>query len=142
MQAAINSAPEGAPVLTETLPGPTGESNRLSTQSRAPVLCLGPGHQTADKQAAEIKRLGGRAVAASGFMRPSDLTKLKGFSGVMWWGDNDTARAYEIALSERNGAIIPLIVGSPDVTRARSERHVCVDTTASGGNAALLGGAS
>ena len=30
----------------------------------------------------------------------------------------------------------------PDLARVMGERHVCVDTTAAGGNAALLGGAS
>ena len=61
---------------------------------------------------------------------------------MIWWGSQDSARAYEEALAELDGPIIPLITGEPDVTRARSERHVCVDTTASGGNAALLGGAA
>ena len=32
------------------------------------------------------------------------------------------------------------VTGLPDKGHARAERHVCVDTTASGGNAALLGG--
>ncbi|CUJ14114.1 bifunctional proline dehydrogenase/L-glutamate gamma-semialdehyde dehydrogenase PutA [Cognatishimia activa] len=140
MQLAIDTAPKGAPVQTETLPGPTGESNRLSTLSRDPVLCLGPGHQTAIEQAKAIEDLGGRAVAASGLLCPNDLVKLQGFSGVLWWGTEESARAYEAALAERGGPIIPLIVGKPDEARARSERHVCVDTTASGGNAALLGG--
>jgi len=142
MQKAIDTAPEGAPLETMTLPGPTGESNRLSTEARAPVLCLGPGHQAAQEQAAEIQKLGGRAVAVSGLLSPQDLLKLKGFSCVIWWGNEESARAYEQALSERNGPIIPLIVGEPDKTRARAERHVCVDTTASGGNAALLGGSA
>lgn len=142
MQSSINKAPEGAPVETVSLPGPTGESNRLSTLSREPVLCLGPGNAAAAKQAEAVTRLGGRAVAASGLFTPSDLSKLHGYSGVIWWGSEDTARAYENALSELDGPIIPLITGEPDVTRARSERHVCVDTTASGGNAALLGGAA
>ncbi|SHH53184.1 bifunctional proline dehydrogenase/L-glutamate gamma-semialdehyde dehydrogenase PutA [Cognatishimia maritima] len=142
VQRAIDNAPAGAPTQTVTLPGPTGESNRLSTSSRAPVLCLGPGNAAAEEQAAAIKKLGGRAVAVGGFVTPDDVQKLQGFSGVLWWGDVETGRAYEQALSERNGPIIPLITGQPDVTRARAEHHVCVDTTASGGNAALLGGAA
>ena len=58
---------------------------------------------------------------------------------MLWWGDVDTARAYEQALAKRTGPIIPLMRGLPDTARVRLERHVCVDTTASGGNAALLG---
>ena len=38
--------------------------------------------------------------------------------------------------------ILPLITGLPDTGHVMGERHVCVDTTASGGNAALLGGAA
>ena len=48
----------------------------------------------------------------------------------------------EQALAARDGSIVPLIIGQPDVARARAERHVCVDTTAAGGNAALLSGAA
>ena len=43
------------------------------------------------------------------------------------------------ALSKRDGAIMPLISGQPDVGHVLWERHLCVDTTAAGGNAALLG---
>jgi hypothetical protein len=38
----------------------------------------------------------------------------------------------------RAGPILPLIGGTPDAGHARLERHVCIDTTASGGNAQLL----
>jgi len=53
-----------------------------------------------------------------------------------------SAYAYEQALALRTGPIVPLICGLPDPARVRAERHVCVDTTASGGNAALLGAMS
>jgi RHH-type proline utilization regulon transcriptional repressor/proline dehydrogenase/delta 1-pyrroline-5-carboxylate dehydrogenase len=43
-------------------------------------------------------------------------------------------------LAKRTGAILPLITATPDLARVMGERHVCVDTTASGGNAALLAG--
>ena len=42
------------------------------------------------------------------------------------------------ALAQRAGPILPLIGGAPDAGHARLERHVCIDTTASGGNAQLL----
>ncbi|MEM6589594.1 MAG: bifunctional proline dehydrogenase/L-glutamate gamma-semialdehyde dehydrogenase PutA [Pseudomonadota bacterium] len=124
------------------LPGPTGESNRLSVQSRAPVLCLGPGQEAASAQAQAIIDLGGRAVELDGSVSASELETLDGFAGAIWWGDEDTARAYALALSRRNGPILPLITGAPVLGHACFERHVCVDTTAAGGNAALLGGAA
>ena len=70
---------------------------------------------------------------------PEALAEGPSYGGVLWWGDAETARRIDIALSERPGQIVPLIPGMPDVARVRAERHVCVDTTASGGNAALLG---
>ena len=36
------------------------------------------------------------------------------------------------------GPILPLVGGAPDPGHALLERHVCIDTTASGGNAQLL----
>jgi RHH-type proline utilization regulon transcriptional repressor/proline dehydrogenase/delta 1-pyrroline-5-carboxylate dehydrogenase len=48
------------------------------------------------------------------------------------------ARAYVQTLAARRGPILPLITGQPDRAHVTEARHVCVDTTASGGNAALL----
>jgi RHH-type proline utilization regulon transcriptional repressor/proline dehydrogenase/delta 1-pyrroline-5-carboxylate dehydrogenase len=57
---------------------------------------------------------------------------------VIWWGDADTARAYAATLARRDGPILPVLTAMPDRAHVAHERHVCVDTTASGGNAALL----
>ena len=62
---------------------------------------------------------------------------------AIWWGDEATARAYAKALADRDGPIVPLVTGRPDTGHVMHERHLCVDTTAAGGNASLLaGGAS
>jgi RHH-type proline utilization regulon transcriptional repressor/proline dehydrogenase/delta 1-pyrroline-5-carboxylate dehydrogenase len=122
---------------TQALPGPTGESNRLTSLSRPPVLCLGPGQATAETQAAAIRALGGHAILASG-VAPAALNHLQGFSGALWWGDTATARTYAQALAQRQGPILPLITDTPDAAHAMMERHICIDTTASGGNAQLL----
>ncbi|UWR23488.1 bifunctional proline dehydrogenase/L-glutamate gamma-semialdehyde dehydrogenase PutA [Sulfitobacter sp. S190] len=124
---------------TQTLPGPTGESNRLSTLPRPALLCLGPQEDTATAQRRAVEALGGIAVTVSGAIDPELLAQGPDYGGVLWWGDEDTARTLEQALARRSGPIIPLIRGLPDAARVRAERHVCVDTTASGGNAALLG---
>ena len=126
----------GAPQAL-VLPGPTGESNRLTAIPRAPVLCLGPSLATAAAQAQAIRALGGRAVEASG-LAPDALLRLQGFSGVMWWGDAAGGRMRARILADRTGPILPLIGGMPDLAHAMLERHVCIDTTASGGNAQLL----
>ncbi|MEO0938595.1 MAG: bifunctional proline dehydrogenase/L-glutamate gamma-semialdehyde dehydrogenase PutA [Pseudomonadota bacterium] len=119
-----------------TLPGPTGESNRLSLWSGRPVLCLGPGPETARAQAEAVRALGGHAVEASGEIAPEDLGQGPDWKAVLYWGD--TPAPYEAALAARHGPIIPLIRTLPDAAHVLTERHICIDTTASGGNAALL----
>jgi RHH-type proline utilization regulon transcriptional repressor/proline dehydrogenase/delta 1-pyrroline-5-carboxylate dehydrogenase len=100
---------------------------------------MGPGAKAVAEQARAVRALGGVAVEASGPVTPDALTSGPAYGGVLWWGDAETGRAIEQALARRDGPIIPLIPGRPDTARVLAERHVCVDTTASGGNAALLG---
>lgn len=122
------------------MPGPTGEMNRLTAHTRPPLLCLGPGAEAAAAQAAAVQALGGHAVAADGSLPPEALTRLPQLSAVLWWGDAAQGRAYARALAEREGEIVPLITAMPDLAHVAHERHLCVDTTAAGGNAALLAG--
>ncbi|HEY9038733.1 MAG TPA: bifunctional proline dehydrogenase/L-glutamate gamma-semialdehyde dehydrogenase PutA [Roseovarius sp.] len=144
IQAALNKAQsvEMQPREDQLMPGPTGESNRLTSHARPPLLCMGPGREAAKAQARSVMALGGMAVEATGTVPPEALTSLTGFSGALYWGDEATARPYAQALAARNGPILPLITGLPDSGHVLIERHVCVDTTAAGGNAALLGGTS
>ncbi|MDO5612490.1 MAG: bifunctional proline dehydrogenase/L-glutamate gamma-semialdehyde dehydrogenase PutA [Paracoccus sp. (in: a-proteobacteria)] len=129
------------PRLSETLmPGPTGELNRLATYARPPVLCLGPGPQMAAAQAQAVRDLGGQAVTADGAIPPQALRDLPGLSAAIWWGDTAQARAYAQALAARQGAITQLLTTAPTPAQVLHERHLCVDTTAAGGNAALLAG--
>ncbi len=120
----------------ENLPGPTGESNRLSSYQRAPLVCLGPSAVSAAAQVAAVQALGGLAVAGPGLAAKA-LERLA-VSGAVWWGDEAGGRPYAQALARRVGAIVPLI-GAIDAAHVLLERHVCIDTTASGGNAELLG---
>lgn len=111
---------------TLDLPGPTGESNRLSYRARGPILCLGP---DTDAQIQAVKAFGGDPITG-------DINTPA--SAVLWWGDADKARSYAKILADRDGAIVPLITGQPEATHVLHEVHVCIDTTAAGGNAALL----
>jgi RHH-type proline utilization regulon transcriptional repressor/proline dehydrogenase/delta 1-pyrroline-5-carboxylate dehydrogenase len=131
---AATSGPITPPV--QELPGPTGESNRLSFVTRAPLLCLGPGQEAAAAQACAVQALGGVAAIVEGI--PEGLDALDGFSAVVFWGDEDQARMIERALARRKGPILPLISDIPDMGHVFLERHLCIDTTASGGNAQLL----
>mgnify|MGYP000364252574 CR=1 FL=1 len=96
-----------------------------------------PGLAAARAQAEAVRALGGLAVEAAG-LDPAALERLSGIAGAIWWGDEARGRDHARALSRRKGPILPLVMDVPDRGHARLERHVCIDTTASGGNAQLL----
>jgi RHH-type proline utilization regulon transcriptional repressor/proline dehydrogenase/delta 1-pyrroline-5-carboxylate dehydrogenase len=130
--------PQGA-LSAHDLPGPTGESNRLTTHARGPILCMGPGAEAVAVQAAAVRAAGGVAVEVQGALDPAALTSLQGFAAVVWWGMPAPVQA---ALAARPGPILPMVAEMPDKSWVRLERHVCIDTTAAGGNAQLLAGAA
>lgn len=129
------------------MPGPTGESNRLSVFSKSVILCLGPTADAAKAQMYKAACLGcatlGIAPGLSqegtlnGVLEPEVLKTLSGFDGVVCWGDTEFQRTVRQALAHRDGPIPPLI-SSDDFSPCLLERHVCIDTTAAGGNASLL----
>ena len=138
LQDKIDKTQAGHLIAQEFLPGPTGEDNRLRLMAKGAILCLGPSDTIAAQQVKAVQNLGGVAVMADGDLPPDALLHLQGFYGVIYWGYD--AKPYAEALSQRDGAIIPLICAMPDIAHVAHERHICVDTTASGGNAALLAG--
>jgi RHH-type proline utilization regulon transcriptional repressor/proline dehydrogenase/delta 1-pyrroline-5-carboxylate dehydrogenase len=135
------------------LPGPTGESNRLSLHPRGRVLCLGAGAEAAAAQA-RLAHAAGNAVLAvaegaaaaladlpvaalDGRIEPAALTALPDLALVAAEGPEDWLRALRVALAGRDGPIVPLVTErAPE--RYLLERHLCIDTTAAGGNASLL----
>ena len=140
------------------LPGPTGESNRLYLVSRGVVLCLGPGADTAGAQLATALGAGNTAVviadeAEAALARWSDdprvsvldgqlaletLATLDGIAAVASCADDGVLTMLRVALAQRPGPILPLISEPGAIERYVIERHVCIDTTAAGGNATLL----
>ncbi len=138
-------------ISAQTLPGPTGESNRLSVFGRGVILCLGPTLAAAQEQARIAQGQGCRAVivapgavgplAVDGVLDRAALTRLSGFDGVALWAAEDDLRAVRRALAARDGAILPLMAEGDMADRCVVERHVCIDTTAAGGNARLLAAA-
>uniref|UniRef100_UPI0040470DFD bifunctional proline dehydrogenase/L-glutamate gamma-semialdehyde dehydrogenase PutA n=1 Tax=Yoonia sp. TaxID=2212373 RepID=UPI0040470DFD len=138
VQKQLASALNHTPSTPLDLPGPTGESNRHSTRPRGAILCMGPGEAAAAAQVSAVEAFGGLAVNSGGSVAVETLTDMTNLAGVIWWGEQDTGRAIETALSARTGPITALITGLPDAAHVLHERHVCIDTTAAGGNAALL----
>ena len=140
------------------LPGPTGESNRLSFAPRGVVLCLGPGADAVRAQVAAAREAGNAVVAVAngasaaltahatdpsvvvldGQVAPDALTTLLGIAAVACAADRDVLASMRTALARREGPILPLIAEPDAPERYVLERHLCVDTTAAGGNASLL----
>ncbi len=154
VQAMLDRVPAPARVALDraTLPGPTGESNILTTFGRGVVLCLGPTAEMAGFQA-DVARANGCVgvqiapnargeFAIDGVLDLDELTVLTGFKAVVYWGDKAQQRIARGALAARDGALIPLITESNIAERITFERHICIDTTAAGGNASLLAAAS
>ncbi|BBI51811.1 hypothetical protein HORIV_42320 [Vreelandella olivaria] len=143
----------------QTLPGPTGESNRLAMYPKGVVLCLGPTLDIAIAQAAQALGTGCAAVVVApgaeqavkplidagvpvagleGSVSAETLSEVKGIAAVAAAGNSDWTRELRIALAKRDGAIIPLETQTISPDRYVVERHLCIDTTAAGGNASLL----
>jgi len=156
------------------LPGPTGESNRLSVHGRGVFLCMGSGDADGtgnralmqatlalllgngavvvvdDKTRGEAKLLSNAltdAGALPGLLGVIGETSLKAIetapslAGAIFEGSGDYHRAVRICLASRDGPILPLIDTLSDWRPMLIERALCIDTTASGGNAALLASA-
>lgn len=128
------------------LPGPTGESNRYFVVPRHRVLCLGPDASNAQLQAERARALGCNALAVApgckvgleGTISPELLAEIEDLDAVVCW--TDSGQALRAALAARPGAIVPLILEQDFEQWLVFERHACIDTTAAGGNVALLGG--
>ncbi len=154
------SAPQtGLDAEPELMPGPTGELNRLSCHPRGIVLCLGPDAESALAQAGVALSQGNGVVVVApgaaqlaqraaaegiplagieGALLPEALTQLQGVQAVTSAADAATLREYRVALARRDGALLPLITEQNAPERFVIERHLCVDTTAAGGNASLI----
>ncbi|MCP4381802.1 MAG: bifunctional proline dehydrogenase/L-glutamate gamma-semialdehyde dehydrogenase PutA [Hyphomicrobiales bacterium] len=135
---------EPAAIETLSLPGPTGESNQLSLYPRGRVLCLGPSAQDAEEQASAARRLGCKALAVApgvtdglgGRVVPADLERIKSLDAVVGWSAD--LRETRQALARRPGPIVPLLSMQDFDRWLVVERHVCINTTAAGGNPELL----
>ncbi len=139
------------------LPGPTGESNQLTLHPVGTILCLS--HDPDNLIAMVIQALrAGNKVIAVGRSAKRDLKllsdprlALKVINGAF---DSDwldvlkidlvaADRSYDTGslrrgLARRHGPIVRLISELNYPAAYTTERSICIDTTAAGGNAALL----
>jgi RHH-type proline utilization regulon transcriptional repressor/proline dehydrogenase/delta 1-pyrroline-5-carboxylate dehydrogenase len=66
------------------------------------------------------------------------LAEVEGIGGVVLWGAPSLASMARQALARRQGPILPLITDADVGRHCMVERHLCIDTTAAGGNTSLL----
>jgi len=125
--------------LNETdLPGPTGESNRHRVHPRGDVWCFGT-----DVQREAVEALGNTVhVMDRNDFDVSSLETISNVDAVMAMGTEDALRSIRQALAARPGPIVPLVLDPSDVCGLVTERALCIDTTAAGGNASLLAAAA
>ena len=144
----LAATPENNCVETIEMPSYTGERNHLKLYPKGVVLCLGPSLELALQQAKIAKKYGNATliiipfehplIDLNGFFPRPLLNKLQGIDAVALASDEMDMRLTRIALAERKGKIIPLIYEITPNHKYYLERHICTNTTASGGNTSLL----
>ena len=130
--------------LDQVMPGPTGESNHWRAVPRSPVLLINEGsNDNSDATASVLQRAGCQVIAVASSEVADTLVALVNDHNiaVVLAPDSNTQGllGYRQQLASSDGPLIPLISNLQDMSRFFVERHVCVDTTAAGGNASLLG---
>lgn len=140
------------------LPGPTGESNQLTLHPAGLVICLS--HEPENLLAMTILALrsGNRVISIGRGSRTllKQLEKLDNLCVIEGHVSPDTVasvapdvvaadhslnlKQLRKALALQPGKIIRLVTEHNDPAAFCHERSICIDTTAAGGNAALLAG--
>jgi len=157
---------------TIDLPGPTGESNRLSMEPAGRIVCVHSNDEALwIAQAVQCISLGntvtmiGKEASArlqqlSQWLDEATTQKLRAIdasiddsnaieilatndiAAVVTQNDSETVRHLRKLLSARDGAIVPISTSLFDISPLVDEKSLCIDTTAAGGNASLLAAAS
>ena len=161
LESALNAIAHSAPA--RHMPGPTGELNVLREAARGNILCIANDLNNALALALSALSQGNAVLAVvnteeqqtltalnesaaklaipinfiSAGIDASVLTQLQDFSALASDANTTQLRQYRIALAQRSGTLIP-IINECSAERFILERHLCVDTTAAGGNASLI----
>nr|MBX2823819.1 L-glutamate gamma-semialdehyde dehydrogenase [Gammaproteobacteria bacterium] len=150
---------------TLNLPGPTGESNRLSLHPAGVLVCIDSGNSAqwiasivqclalgnrvlaiadpASTDQSQVKKLTevlSQFPARFTVGKPTHdvFTTLRNLDGIVCPGNSDLQTELRRSLSQREGPILPLVSNLFDISPLVEETSLCIDTTAAGGNASLL----
>jgi len=137
-----------------SLPGPTGEINRLSFAARGLVACIADDQDALLTQMVAAFACGNRVLLAAGETSQRLVSALAGhaemaaqwdtvsdLAAVLFAGDAARADALRVQLAARSGALVPLISATDagyELHRLVVERALSVNTAAAGGNASLM----
>lgn len=119
-----------------SLPGPTGEANKYHLFAKKQVYCCGPGDQNAQRQEAMLKEAGFTDIIVVPNAKPEEISQAEGLNALMYWGED--TREFASALATKSGKIIQISSKETIGIELFEEQVICIDTTASGGNAELL----
>jgi len=139
------------------LPGPTGETNKLSFHPRGTLLLfLHDDPSIASRQISIAQRTGNQLIIASDNVKSikaikkeisgSPIKFVSNKSGINYLNkdidgvisDNPNRNEIAASLALREGAILPILSVHDDIERYVIERTISINTTAAGGNASLL----
>jgi RHH-type proline utilization regulon transcriptional repressor/proline dehydrogenase/delta 1-pyrroline-5-carboxylate dehydrogenase len=145
------------------LPGPTGEENLLSLHAHGLTIIASPAADTAFRQTIQALYCGNpvllcnaqlseqqsawldqqpQVMVSRTGLAAAQLTTLPGLCNFVFTArsaeEHKLARAYRMALAQRDGAIVRFVseVNAPFLYA--QERHLCINTTAAGGNVQLI----
>lgn len=148
---------------TSRLPGPTGEDNLLSLNPQGLTLIATQDSEIAFQQAIQALYCGNSLLVCNANFNseqqdwliqhpnvvllekgisPQQLTDIQKMANFVYTASTqqqfELAREYRIALAKREGAIIRFIDDVESPYLYAHERHLCINTTAAGGNVELI----
>ena len=148
---------------TSRLPGPTGEDNLLSLNPQGLTLIATQDSEIAFQQAIQALYCGNSLLVCNANFNseqqdwliqhpnvvllekgisPQQLTDIHKMANFVYTASTqqqfELAREYRIALAKREGAIIRFIDDVESPYLYAHERHLCINTTAAGGNVELI----
>jgi len=145
------------------LPGPTGESNQLSLHACGRIVVIANNKEAClaltlsalsagcavlsvctekmEQTDFDIEASNKTLALIHASFNTDQITTLHNIDAVAFAGTPSDAIELRKAMAKRQGKILPLVTHSDDTLRFSVERHVCIDTTAAGGNATLLASA-
>jgi RHH-type proline utilization regulon transcriptional repressor/proline dehydrogenase/delta 1-pyrroline-5-carboxylate dehydrogenase len=146
--------PEGLGDRSLSLPGPTGETNRLNFLPRGTVLCLADTPEALHAQIGAARATGNAVLLADAAISREAARAHRGmriaiapdplagrFDAVLLAGSAADAAALRRTLAARPGPIVPVLTperGIYDLERLITEKTITTNTAAAGGNASLL----